>query len=279
MSEYVCPDCGAAIKVEDVNVSTDVALCRACGKSRPFSALESLSNIDTGCLDKAPPRGVSVLTPPEGGLELRYRRLSPVLLFLIPFTLIWSGGSLGGIYIAPLLKTGRLDPNAALFGLPFLIGTFVMLSIIVYMIFGVWRIRLSGGEGSVFAGVGRLGWTRRFAYGPGTTLRVKASSVSVNDVRQDAIYVKTDGVETGFGALFKPDAREFIAASMLREIKGKDFRSAPPVDESEDSQRALRALFLVKKFAWLIKLAVALVILASIASIAWPLLKGVFGLF
>ena len=37
MRSYCCPDCGAEIPVEDINVKADVMLCRACGTASSFS--------------------------------------------------------------------------------------------------------------------------------------------------------------------------------------------------------------------------------------------------
>jgi hypothetical protein len=56
------------------------------------------------------------------GIEITYRRLSPVVLFLIPFTALWSGVSMWGIYGRQLVQ-GKFDPAHSLFGLPFLLGT------------------------------------------------------------------------------------------------------------------------------------------------------------
>ena len=77
--QFICPHCRAAIGIDDVNPATDIALCRSCGKTR-----EDL---------RTPPKWVRVMSGYGGETVLRYRRISPILLFIIPFTLIWSGGT------------------------------------------------------------------------------------------------------------------------------------------------------------------------------------------
>jgi len=223
-SQYKCLFCKAEIPMEDINVSTDIALCRACGKTSAFSVIGGTAQVDMSAFERQP-RCVRLEHRPDGGLEIAYRRLSPVLLFLIPFTALWSGGSMTGIYIVPLLK-GRLDVSNMLFGLPFLFGTVILLSVIAYMLFGRWRVSMRDGHGEVFAGIGSLGWTRRFDYSADTIVSLKKSKVSVNEVPQDGICVRTGSEELVFGALFKDDAKRFIAAAIAKELQGGKSRFA-----------------------------------------------------
>ena len=151
---------------------------------------------------------------PGGTLKIRYRKVSPALLFLIPFTLLWGGGSLGGIYGSQILK-GKFDLHQSLFGIPFLIGTVILLSIISFLWFGKWVITLSEGAGTVFMGVGSLGWTRRFAYDHSTVVSLQPTSVRYNNVQQKGIAVRTGEKELVFGTLIKDDAKQFIAAAIV----------------------------------------------------------------
>lgn len=47
-------------------------------------------------------------------------------LFVVPFTCVWSGISLGGIY-GRQVSSGQFDPTSSLFGLPFLIGSVFLI--------------------------------------------------------------------------------------------------------------------------------------------------------
>ena len=51
------------------------------------------AEISMDCLDN-PPRWIRVEPQFDEGVKIRYHRISPVLLFLIPFTAVWSGGSI-----------------------------------------------------------------------------------------------------------------------------------------------------------------------------------------
>ena len=56
-----------------------------------------------------PPRGVTVSRSLISGIETVYRRINPVAFFLVPFTGLWSGFSLWGIY-GSQWTSGKFDP-------------------------------------------------------------------------------------------------------------------------------------------------------------------------
>jgi hypothetical protein len=211
-----CPDCRAEIPLDDINVAKDLALCRACGKTWPFSSLQSVAEV-AGVDLSLPPRGVRVETGMDGSTVITYRRLSGALLFLVPFTALWSGGSMAGIYGTQIARR-HFDWKMSLFGLPFLAGTVVLCSVITFMLFGKWKITVRRGEGTVFVGVGGIGRTRRFDCGPGTRASLEASSVRVNNQSQEAIVVSRAGEKllTFGAALSSRDVKLFIAAAMNR---------------------------------------------------------------
>jgi hypothetical protein len=210
---YKCPSCGAAIPLDDVNVSKDVALCRACGQSTAFSLISAAAEINLQSLAQ-PPRGIRMDEEPGGALKVSYRKISPVVLFLLPFTLVWGGFSLGGIYGSQIRK-GQFNLHESLFGIPFLIGTIVLLYIISFLLFGKWVITLNEGAGTVFMGVGSLGWTRRFAYDRSTVVSLRLTNTRVNNVPQKGISVRTGGQELVFGTLIKDEVKQFIAAAIV----------------------------------------------------------------
>ena len=217
-NEYYCPSCASPIPLEDVNVATDIALCRKCGVKGSFSSLCKLPNaIDV--LSKPPPKGVRLQHDMmDGSTTVTYRRISPSLLFLIPFTLFWSGISMGGIYGTQIYK-GEFDLSSSLFGIPFFLGTIVLVSITLFGLFGKWVVRLNRGDGTIFAGIGIVGWRRSFTYNRTSTVMMQDSDTRVNGKRLQCITVKTDNASTSFGSTIRDDAKEFIAAVLMRELR------------------------------------------------------------
>ncbi len=216
--DYRCPLCQSVISLDDVNVATDLALCRSCGNTSSFSVVSGSSEISLDALAH-PPNCVTIERDFSGATVITYRKLSPVLLFLIPFTAFWAGLSMWGIYGSQFRK-GEFDLSQSLFGLPFLFGTVVLLSIITFLLAGRWRITLKKGLGTVFVGVGTLGWTRTFAYGRDTLVSMRMTNVRVNEVSQKGILIRNESTDIIFGTMLKEDAKQFIAAAIMKEAKG-----------------------------------------------------------
>jgi hypothetical protein len=216
-SEYQCPHCSSAIAPEDVNVATDLALCRDCGKTSSFQQVVSMSSVSEETLDH-PPRGIHMMRNQHGGRKVVFRRVSPALLFLVPFTAVWAGGSMFGIY-GTQIKEGKFDLGQSLFGIPFLIGSIVLVSIILFLAFGRWEMVLDRGTGKVFAGLGKVGWTRRFTYSKATTVGLVWTNVEVNDVRQRGVCIDNDGEKLTFGSTLREEAKEYFAAAIQLAIK------------------------------------------------------------
>jgi hypothetical protein len=215
-NDYACPFCQAHIPIEDINVATDIALCRACGRTTSFSLACEATDISKNCLNN-PPRHIRLEEGFGNETSIVYRRISPLLLFFVPFTALWSGGSMFGIY-GTQIRDGKFDLGESLFGIPFLFGTVILLGIIAFLAFGKWIISLDRGQGSVFVGVGPFGWTRYFTYNRNTIVSMRITTVRINEQPQKGILVRTDDVDFVFGALIKDDAKRFIAAVILQKL-------------------------------------------------------------
>jgi len=168
--KIACPKCRAEVPANNINAEKDYVFCSACGEAFRLSDLfaggakrEERIPSDNEKLDKEllrnPPTGTWIH---EDGFNIyigaRFR--SPIALFLIPFTFIWSGGSLFGIYGSQILS-GEFSLILSLFGLPFLIGSIFLISFTLMATVGKIEICL-GRAGYVFKGVGSLGLRKFF---------------------------------------------------------------------------------------------------------------------
>lgn len=213
---YSCGSCGAGIALADVNVATDIALCRACGKTMPFSDIAPIPGAADVDLSR-PPKGVRIEDSPIRGRSIIYRKTPLIVLFFIPFTAMWSGISMTGIYGRQIAK-GEFDPGMSLFGLPFLIGTIVLVSAILFMLFGRWRFSCNRGQLEVATEVGPIGWTRRLACDKSARVSIKASAWRQNNVPQNQIHVECQGNSLKFGAMIPEDRKVFIAEAIRRML-------------------------------------------------------------
>ena len=165
----ICPKCRGEIPLEDVNVSTDLALCRSCGERYAYSRLVEEQTLIPVDLNR-PPKG-TWFRGDVAGFEVGSTTRSAGAFFLVPFMCVWSGLSLGGIYGTQIVK-GEFNLMMSLFGIPFLLGTICLGSIAVMSVFGTILVRVRGDAGVVFTGVGPIGWRRRFEWSAVTGLGV-----------------------------------------------------------------------------------------------------------
>lgn len=158
--KLICSECDRPIPSANINVAADVAVCPACDEAFTISELLARG----GDVDDFDPHD-----PPKGawfedtGLdwEVGATTRSWFALFIVPFTCVWSGGSMAGIYGTQFWE-GKFDLTRSLFGIPFAIGTLFLVSLAAMTICGKFKIAVQGHEGRVFTGVGPIGWTRRF---------------------------------------------------------------------------------------------------------------------
>ncbi|MCJ8351534.1 hypothetical protein [Moritella sp.] len=157
--DVICTQCKIKIETEDINVAKDTAYCSSCQN------LLILSSI----LEKQPNNNFDITQPVSGikvedngynwSMEASNRSITAI--FLVPFTLVWAGGSLSGIYGSQLIN-GEFDPSLSLFGLPFLLGSIVLMTLTLMNIFGRTCVRNENGKALIFIGIGSFGWYRRF---------------------------------------------------------------------------------------------------------------------
>ena len=165
-----------------------------------------------------PPRGVKSSTSLISGIDITWRRVNPAVLFLIPFTALWSGGSLWGIY-GTQFSRGTFDPASSLMGLPFLIGTVVLLGVILQMLFGAWHLHIDRGRARIFRGIGPVGRRSETTLGPRTSVRIVDSRLRVNGRLKREIAVDNGGRIVNFGAMLPEDVMLFFAAVLRKAAR------------------------------------------------------------
>lgn len=216
---FLCPKCGKELPLADLNVSADMALCRACGYSGPFLKAASVPHITDEEMAH-PPKRVTLRRGFDDELEIVCRPKKGLAIFLIPFTAIWSGGSMAGIYGTQLMK-GEFDLAQSLFGIPFLLGTIVLVTIILHTLFGKTIVTLSRGRVQVFSGLFGMGRFRTIACGKGTRVSLETSSVKQNNVSQSEIVLRSGEKTLKFGAItMTKEIQRYVAAVLRRAASG-----------------------------------------------------------
>ena len=162
--KVTCPTCKHPIEQKNINVEKDVAFCSACSGAFAISAI--VAKTQEGKEKKLAEEITN--NPPPGAWKYKNfgnvvigttTRSAMVFLFL-PFALIFSGVSLGGIY-GQQITSGKFNAILSLFGIPFLIASVVLWIMVLCYLFGKVEITI-GKESSVFTGIGKLGIRKKF---------------------------------------------------------------------------------------------------------------------
>lgn len=222
MKEYSCPDCRTVIAHDDMNIKEGVAVCSRCGKiSKLIDLVEEFDSADySRLLYEKPPRGIKLVRDkmnPMGELTLIYKRINPAVLFLIPFTAIWSGFSMFGIYIGPFLKDDKIPLEQALMGIPFAIGTIILLVSIFSMLFGKRILTLSNGKGTYAFKVFGIGRTKHFELNRSTRIENSETNYQVHNNTLPQITIINGSKRVNMFASFRYDAMDYIIA-LLRSV-------------------------------------------------------------
>jgi hypothetical protein len=214
MAKVICPDCSEEIPGDDVNVEEGVAYCRACGSlTRLADILEDAEDTDEhGPVDVTePPRGCRI---EDEGNVIRViasaRSVGTALGALLAggfwngivsiFVLVAISGTLNLIFgsvptwfPAPNMNGQTMGLGMVLFFwiflTPFILIGAGMAFAFVNALFGRCEVRLRGRDGTIFTGVGPIGWRRRFDASAVTSVRGGKTTWSQNDERQRCIVI------------------------------------------------------------------------------------------
>jgi hypothetical protein len=88
-----CPDCGAAVPAEDVNIERGIGKCRACNAVIDVEAALRGPGARTGFYRRPPapqPRSITI-EDLSGGLRLTRRWFTPAAILLTAFCVLWNG--------------------------------------------------------------------------------------------------------------------------------------------------------------------------------------------
>ena len=205
-----CPNCQTEVENDNINIQSDMGKCQACNYlfrvSEYFDRPAFVFDLNQ------PPKGAwykNNMQEIKLGATLR----SPIAFFLVPFMLIWSGGSLGGIYGTQIAKQ-QFSLLQSLFGIPFLIGTIIFGSLTLMMLFGKIELTINQQGGRVFTGVGRIGKSKSFQWHEVT--RIRENYVANSSNKQQAQIVIEANQPITFGLGLAPERHHYLFHALKR---------------------------------------------------------------
>lgn len=211
--------------MEDVNATTNIALCRACGQ---VSGVDEVL-VSDAFMEKQP--HFSLEHDAVNGSMLVYGRI-----FFRGFILLIAAVALNALlaYIGLFSIMGNFVAGivAGREALPLLLGLLLCLLPVCAGLAGLWFgllllfgklvLKVNGGQGTVFRGIGSLGLTRRFALVREAPAHVVQASSSRNGGEQWLVAVpQTKGRAVRFGwGNSDADAAAGICAWLNRQAAG-----------------------------------------------------------
>ena len=206
-----CPNCQNEVVNENINIQTDMGKCQNC--NHLFRVSENF--------DSSPKFAFDINQPPKGAwykndmqeIKLGATLRSPIAFFLVPFMLIWSGGSLGGIY-GTQIANQEFSLLQSLFGIPFIIGTLIFGFFTLLVLFGKVELTIDRQGGKVFTGIGKLGKSKSFIWNEVSRIRENHIQNASNK-QQGQIFIDA-AQPIRFGLGLSPERQHYIFHALKR---------------------------------------------------------------
>jgi len=198
-----------------LNVENDVAVCSECDEVFAISELVAAGQ-DTGDFDLSDaPRG-AWFSESFTGWTIGATTRSPAALLVVPFTCVWSGLSIFMLYGSQVVA-GEFDLGMSLFGIPFLLATVLLCSIATMCICGKVTVTVDQGAGRVFAGVGAIGWVRRFDWEAVT--RIEEDHLGYHYTGSQGRVIALIGeTRTKFGSMLSKARRHYVLLGLRKML-------------------------------------------------------------
>jgi hypothetical protein len=246
MTAPTCPKCLAVLPAEDINVAKDVAYCRACNLAHALSGLVDDEGPATPPDLQRPPAGTWYRPGPVDTVIGASHRSLPAALGSLAVCLFWNGivsvfvlvalsgtlhnlgVTLPGWFPAPEMNDETMSWGVVLFLwlflTPFIVIGAGMVLYFLSALAGHTEVRLRQGMGTLFVGIGPLGWTRRFdpALVHTVKLRDKTWRDSDGDARrQRKIHLELQNGKTlEFGSTLREERQHFLVAALRQALRG-----------------------------------------------------------
>lgn len=194
INEYYCPWCGSVLPGEDVNLQTGLALCRSCGYTG------KADDVKRACFCVEKPPCITLDKCSMNGRRLIYRRFGWEGLAMMVFAVVWDSALVS--FLSDIFSSPFSHMHAAgllLFLLPFVLAGIVVPVMGLRLLFGRMVVEVGRGQGTVFRGIGPVGWSWRFFFSGKETARVVEVKSSKGTVLQLVAVPQPGGKDFRFG--------------------------------------------------------------------------------
>jgi len=243
-STPTCPKCSKVIVNDDINVANDVAYCRSCSLVHRLSGFISQAELVDGIDFNHPPAGVNFSDSGWGVVVTATHRSFVTALGTLAIALFWNGivsvfvllaiaGTLRNLNVP--LPNGFPAPNMNgspmslgmtvflwIFLTPFIVIGLSMIGAFIMSIGGRTEFRKDHNTGTIFTGIGPLGYRRSFEASKVSGVRIDDRRWRDSDGdrnRKICICIEThEGKIICFGSQLSEERRKFMAASVHKAL-------------------------------------------------------------
>ena len=137
---------------------------------------------------------------------------------------------MSGIY-GRQITSGNFRLTESLFGLPFLIGTIVLVSLCAMTVAGETTVTRQSDRLSIFTGIGGLGWRRNYLWSDFRVVREDSSGNRYGWNRQGQVVALEGKRRATFGGMWTQERRYFVLnalRAMLKDSNGSPASISPP---------------------------------------------------
>jgi hypothetical protein len=246
MTIPTCSRCGKTIPSEDINVANDVAYCRACNLTYQLSTLTQGTELDSSSDLNHPPAGAWYRNDGAGSVIGATHRSLGVALGALAISIFWNGivsvfvlvalaGTLRHLGLpqpswspAPNMNGSAMSVGMTLFLwiflTPFILIGVVMIGAFLFALGGRTEVRMRNAEGTVFTGIGSLGYRRRFDASSVKDVRIDDKQWRDSDGdrrRKTYVVIETrEGKVVRFGSMLTEERRKFVAGALRKVLWG-----------------------------------------------------------
>ena len=236
----ICTKCRRVISSDDINVAKDVAYCRQCNISYRLSDLTFGKESDPDVDLRHPPQGAWYRTDGGGTVVGATNRSLGAALGMLFFALFWNGivsvflavvisGTLHNLHLpvpvwfpAPKMNGGDMGPGMTLFMwlflTPFLLIGLLLAITLISSLIGRTEVKIENLRGTIFTGVGVIGWKRRFD--PSQVRDVRLDETRNTDSKNTiTILIETrEGKRLKLGSLLRDERRQFVFGVLRKTL-------------------------------------------------------------
>ena len=215
-----CPKCHSEIPNNQINISADIAQCVNC--NNVFKISENITTKVSRLFDKNDPPAGAWMKSDFNTMTLGATARSWFALFIVPFALVWTSFSWGGLY-GTQFASGEFNLFTSLFGIPFLIGGIAVISMAAMFTFGKVEITLDTEGGKIFTGVGIIGRNQRFKWDEISSISEETTYNNKGTARSDIVLEGKTRIS--FGSMLNDERRYYILKALQQVFSKKEMNS------------------------------------------------------